>query len=206
MTTTSLLLFNFRSLRSHSFGDTDPLIRNHPSLRVTSHMWVKPRKSNVSGFPSPHSPRLLAANRANSKSQVVSSWNSKPNLLIRVRNTARAWLLICLATHLPFCVAGLSGVSEFQLSKDGQRSGVAYLITCRKRDCAECDAPHGPLGRTLLRITSTRITSTRITSTCLTSPRLTSPRLTPTHFQRSVGGMNASRLESDSGLVSAANW
>src|SRR5713101_10007086 len=42
-------------------------------------MCVKPRKSNVSGLPSPLRSRFCSANRPNSIRRVLSGWSSSPN-------------------------------------------------------------------------------------------------------------------------------
>jgi hypothetical protein len=46
-------------------------------LRVRPQMWVKPRKSKVSGLPSPPALRLAAAKRPNSISRVLSGWSAR---------------------------------------------------------------------------------------------------------------------------------
>ena len=61
----------------------------YPLLRLVAQMCVKPRKSNVSGLPSPRFRRLWAAHGPNSISRVLSGCNSNPNLANRCRKAAR---------------------------------------------------------------------------------------------------------------------
>src|SRR6266550_2928554 len=53
-----------------------------PLLLFFTQICVKPRKLNVSGFPSPRRCRLLIANGPNSSSRVFSGCNSRWNFLI----------------------------------------------------------------------------------------------------------------------------
>src|ERR1700692_2277621 len=62
---------------------------NRPLLLLFPHMCVKPRKSNVSGFPSPRFFRFSAANGPNSSSRVFSGCSSKLNFRIRSLSSAR---------------------------------------------------------------------------------------------------------------------
>ena len=52
-------------------------------------IWVKPRKSKVSGLPAPRAARLDAAVLPNSIRHVLSGCSSKANSAIRVRNAAK---------------------------------------------------------------------------------------------------------------------
>ena len=59
------------------------LTMNRPVFRVVPQMCVKPRKSNVSGLPSPRCFRCSAACRPNSIRRVLSGCNSSPNFCKR---------------------------------------------------------------------------------------------------------------------------
>src|SRR5207249_3071366 len=61
---------------------------NRP-LRFFPQMCVKPRKSNVSGFPGPARCRFSAAKGPNSSSRVFSGCSSRPNFVNRSRRSAR---------------------------------------------------------------------------------------------------------------------
>src|SRR5437016_14530716 len=60
-----------------------------PLLLFFTQICVKPRKLNVSGFPSPRRCRLLIANGPNSSSRVFSGCNSRWNFLILSVSSAR---------------------------------------------------------------------------------------------------------------------
>jgi len=57
--------------------------RNLPFFLACPQMWVNPRKSNVSGLPSPCFFRLGAAKRPNSIRRVLSGCSSSPNFCSR---------------------------------------------------------------------------------------------------------------------------
>ena len=61
------------------FFDVFRFTRNVRFKRFTPQLWVNPRKSNVSGFPSPRRCRSRVANRPNSISRVFSGCSCKPN-------------------------------------------------------------------------------------------------------------------------------
>src|SRR5207249_11501033 len=60
-----------------------------PLLLFFTQICVKPRKLNVSGFPSPRLCRLLIANGPNSSSRVFSGCNARLNFLILSVSSAR---------------------------------------------------------------------------------------------------------------------
>jgi hypothetical protein len=62
--------------------------QNRPFFDVAQ-MCVKPRKSNVSGLPSPRAARFDAANRPNSISRVLSGCSSSPNFANLPRSSSR---------------------------------------------------------------------------------------------------------------------
>jgi hypothetical protein len=59
-------------------------------------MCVKPRKSNVSGLPSPLRSRFCSANRPNSIRRVLSGWSSSPNVPSRSRKFFEETICFCL--------------------------------------------------------------------------------------------------------------
>src|SRR5882672_1033126 len=67
---------------------------NRPLLLFLSQMCVKPRKLNVSGFPSPRCFRFLTANGPNSSRRVFSGCSSRSNFRIRSVSSAQN----CLAS------------------------------------------------------------------------------------------------------------
>ena len=69
--------------------------QNRPFF-VVAQMCVKPRKSNVSGFPSPRAARFRAAFRPNSISRVLSGCSSSPNFANLSRRSGQEPLSVLL--------------------------------------------------------------------------------------------------------------
>jgi hypothetical protein len=82
----ALISFSFAVMR---LPIVSRLTMKRPVLRVEPQMWVKPKKSKVSGFPSPRSFRLLVVKRPNSIRRVFSGCSSRPNFRSRSRNCSR---------------------------------------------------------------------------------------------------------------------
>jgi hypothetical protein len=82
----SKLLLDGRKLGPHPVAtQTSP---DRP-VRVRPQMWAKPRKSKVSGLPSPWALRLAAAKRPNSISLVLSGWSARAYSATRFSRSAR---------------------------------------------------------------------------------------------------------------------
>src|SRR6266536_455388 len=77
----SLTAFSLARIR---FEIVIRLTQNRPLFDLAQ-MCVKPRKSNVSGLPSPRPARSRAANRPNSISRVLPGCSSSPNFANRPR-------------------------------------------------------------------------------------------------------------------------
>src|SRR5262249_2188702 len=67
----------------------NPQFKAIPLLLFFTQMCVKPKKLNVSGFPSPRRFRLSIANGPNSSSRVFCGCSSRLNLAIRSSSSAR---------------------------------------------------------------------------------------------------------------------
>ena len=78
-----------RQLGPHPLRDRDAPHPEPPAPGASAQMCVKPRKSNVSGFPSPAACRSRAANRPNSISRVLPGCSSSPNFANRSRRSCR---------------------------------------------------------------------------------------------------------------------
>ena len=81
--------FHLVQLRLQPFADRLPHTVNRPLLLFFTQMCVKPRKLNVSGFPSPRHCRWSIANGPNSSKRVFSGCNSRLNFFIRSVSSAR---------------------------------------------------------------------------------------------------------------------
>ena len=81
--------FHLVQLRLQPFAYRLPQHRNRPLLLFFTQICVKPRKLNVSGFPSPRHCRCSIANGPNSSSRVFSGCSSRWNFLIRSVSSAR---------------------------------------------------------------------------------------------------------------------
>ena len=81
--------FHLVPLRLQPFANRLPQYRERPLLLFFTQMCVKPRKLNVSGFPSPRHSRWSIAKGPNSRSRVFSGCSSRLNFRIRSVSSAR---------------------------------------------------------------------------------------------------------------------
>jgi hypothetical protein len=89
------LLLNLSQLGSHALADRRAPHRK-PPFPFFPLMCVKPRKSNVSGLPSPLRFRFCSANRPNSIRRVLSGWSSSPNFPSRSRKVLQKAICVRL--------------------------------------------------------------------------------------------------------------
>jgi hypothetical protein len=82
------LLLNLSQLGSHALADRRAPHHEAPPSVLPADV-LKPRKSNVSGLPSPLRSRFCSANRPNSIRRVLSGWSSRPNFPSRSRKFSR---------------------------------------------------------------------------------------------------------------------
>ena len=85
----AVLVHRMRELISNSRSHTKFAFLSSADLLACPQMCVNPRKSNVSGLPSPRRFRLAAAKRPNSIRRVLSGCSSNPNCCRRSRQSRR---------------------------------------------------------------------------------------------------------------------